>query len=296
MTSSFSRQSWLAWFAVIAGSAAPEVIFVGRFPVGPLHWLFLSKMTLLAGLWLLGFKIRWIGPLRSLLFVLLCLHVSFGGFSALVSTPIWKQWIGAFGSPFTRMMVTVQVVRIGVAATVIFALLATCRADTRLFLRKGALRAPVQGIRWPSARSSWLTVGWILTITLSLGTLAFMVASTRGVPMNFTRALPLLPLVFLFSLTNSAGEEVTYRLGLLCPALEALGPRQAAAMSAVYFGLAHYYGVPAGAVGVIMASILGWIASRAVIDTGGLGWAVLIHFVQDVWIFLFLGAIFSVVR
>lgn len=62
-------------------------------------------------------------------------------------------------------------------------------------------------------------------------------------------------------------------------------------MSALYFGLGHINGMPSGCIGIAMASFLGWIACRAVLDTRGLAWAVTIHLVQDVGIFWFLAAL-----
>jgi len=55
-------------------------------------------------------------------------------------------------------------------------------------------------------------------------------------------------------------------------------------------GIGHYFGVPYGVVGVIMASFLGWMLGKAMLETRGFFWAWLIHFVQDVLIFTFMAA------
>ena len=59
-------------------------------------------------------------------------------------------------------------------------------------------------------------------------------------------------------------------------------------MVAVYFGLIHFYGIPYGVVGVLLAGFLGWILAKSIQDTGGFFWAWFIHFWQDVWIFAFM--------
>jgi hypothetical protein len=59
-------------------------------------------------------------------------------------------------------------------------------------------------------------------------------------------------------------------------------------MVAVYFGIMHFYGVPYGVVGVLLAGFLGWILAKSMQETRGLFWAWFIHFWQDVWIFSFL--------
>jgi len=73
-----------------------------------------------------------------------------------------------------------------------------------------------------------------------------------------------------------------------------VGKQQSLLLMAVYFGVGHFYGVPYGVIGVLMAAFLGWILGKSMLETRGLWWAWLIHFVQDVLIFAFL-AIGSVI-
>jgi hypothetical protein len=56
----------------------------------------------------------------------------------------------------------------------------------------------------------------------------------------------------------------------------------------VFFGLAHYYGVPYGVVGVCMSGCLGYVLGRAMLESEGMLWPWFIHFLQDVVIFSFL--------
>jgi len=60
-----------------------------------------------------------------------------------------------------------------------------------------------------------------------------------------------------------------------------LGPRQAILMTSVMFGLGHYFGAPSGPLGVLLATFLGWIAAKSMIETRGLVWAFLVRFVGD---------------
>jgi len=73
-----------------------------------------------------------------------------------------------------------------------------------------------------------------------------------------------------------------------------VGPGHSLLLTAAYFGLAHFFGVPYGAVGVIMAFVLGYILSKAMLETKGFFWPWFIHFWQDVAIFTFM-AIGSIV-
>jgi hypothetical protein len=87
---------------------------------------------------------------------------------------------------------------------------------------------------------------------------------------------------------NAFYEEMTYKAALLSVLESPVGPRQALYMVAVYFGIGHFYGVPYGVIGVVLAAFLGWILGRSMLETRGMFWAWFIHFWQDVWIFSFL--------
>ncbi|HHX23791.1 MAG TPA: CPBP family intramembrane metalloprotease [Thermoanaerobacterales bacterium] len=56
-------------------------------------------------------------------------------------------------------------------------------------------------------------------------------------------------------------------------------------ISAILFGLPHYFGFPNGFMGVLMSGVLGYILCKATIETKGLSIAWAIHFVQDIIIF-----------
>jgi CAAX amino terminal protease family. len=102
------------------------------------------------------------------------------------------------------------------------------------------------------------------------------------------RALPFLPAVLFAAALNAFNEEVTYKASLLSVLVEPVGSRMALWMVAAYFGIAHFYGVPYGVIGVGLAWFLGWILAKSMLETRGLFWAWFIHFVQDVVIFAFL--------
>jgi Type II CAAX prenyl endopeptidase Rce1-like len=66
------------------------------------------------------------------------------------------------------------------------------------------------------------------------------------------------------------------------------GSKQALWMSAYFFGIAHYFGVPGGIVGGIASIFIGWILGKGMLETRGLFWTWWIHFLSDVAIFTFL--------
>jgi hypothetical protein len=52
--------------------------------------------------------------------------------------------------------------------------------------------------------------------------------------------------------------------------------------------VAHFYGVPYGVIGVVMAGFLGWFLAKAMLETRGFVMPWFIHFCQDVLIFSFI--------
>jgi hypothetical protein len=104
------------------------------------------------------------------------------------------------------------------------------------------------------------------------------------------QVLPALPGILLFAAMNAFNEEMTYRAPMLAALETPVGTRQAWWMSAAFFGIAHFYGVPYGWVGVALATFNGWLLGKAMLETRGLFWAWWMHFLQDVAIFVFLAA------
>ncbi len=80
---------------------------------------------------------------------------------------------------------------------------------------------------------------------------------------------------------------MTARASFLSVLEDAVGQNQAFWLTAALFGIGHFYGIPYGVIGVLMAGFLGWWLGKSMLETRGLWWAWFIHFVQDVWIFAF---------
>ena len=191
---------------------------------------------------------------------------------------------------FSVYMPTELSLNLIVTLAMIAALFVLKRDRRAFYLAKGDMSAPADPIRWLGVKPGdrWNAVGRNLTIGLSLGTLAFLVIFGRPSPDIVVRALPFLPAILLAAALNAFNEEVTYKASFLSVLVEPVGSRQALRMVAAYFGIAHFYGIPYGLMGVALAWFLGWILARSMLETRGLAWAWFIHFVQDVLIFGFL--------
>jgi hypothetical protein len=177
-----------------------------------------------------------------------------------------------------------------VTGALIGALFALKRDRRAFYLARGDTAAPAAPVRWMGvgADARWSTLGPILSVAITGGTLAFLVLAGAPSPEALARAIPVIPVVLACAALNAFNEEVTYKAGFLSVLLEPVGSRNALRMVAAFFGLGHFYGVPYGIVGVVLAWFLGWILARSMLETRGLWWAWWIHFLQDVAIFGFL--------
>lgn len=137
---------------------------------------------------------------------------------------------------------------------------------------------------------SWLKTGIGATISITTVTTLFMVMGMSYMNKNFSPQLLLSNLhwIILLSLLNAFGEEVIYRVIPYEISRNNLKPYPY--ISGIFFGLAHFWGNPGGPVGVIISGLLGYFLARSVVETRGVFWAMLIHFLQDLVIF---GVLFS---
>ena len=287
---------WAAWIIMLLVSMLPNIIFTELFKQAT-PWLFWAKLGLLAVL--IGVSYFWhvLTPLRKYLWVLAAIF----GVEYLVATGTqllvpWQRLFGGLGASFSAQMLGTQLQRFIVSLLIIGVMFLLGYRAPQFFLTRGDLRAPTRPIPWLGIKKSesWLRFGRNLAFFISLGTLLFLVIGGRPSLASLGRALPLLPLVLLFASLNAFNEELTYRASLLAPLENAVGYKHALGITAAFFGLGHFYGVPYGLVGVAMATFLGWLLGKAMLETRGFCWSWFIHFLQDVLIFSFM-AIGSIV-
>ena len=161
--------------------------------------------------------------------------------------------------------------------------------DSKQFLRFGnlsAVAAPVKilGIK---AGDSWYKTGGSFLVVITLVTALFMYAGL-GKTADWSRLGEMLPFILMFSATNAFNEEIITRFTVVGLLDGVVSPLQIVWAAALIFGLVHYSGNPGGPAGVLMAGCLGWILAKSVIETGGIGTAWIIHFVQDIVIYTLL--------
>ncbi|MFB2121469.1 CPBP family intramembrane glutamic endopeptidase [Parapedobacter sp. 2B3] len=136
---------------------------------------------------------------------------------------------------------------------------------------------------------TWTKTGLSLCVVISLITAIFLYFQLKQTNPNWASLQSGIFWIVLFSLTNSFGEEMIFRLSIVSPLSGQLAPTTIFFISAVLFGIPHFAGMPNGIIGVTMAGILGFVLAKSMYETNGFFWAWTIHFLQD---FLIIGALY----
>lgn len=172
-----------------------------------------------------------------------------------------------------------------VVALVVTGLAVWLIPESRAYLRPGNLAAPIEPVPQigitPKPHETWRHVGTSFAFVLTAVT-----AVVVGVQVGWPGAglLPLLPWIVLLSACNATVEELLTRFSVVGPLTAVLGTRSRW-VAAALFGGVHFWGTPGGFAGVLVAGFLGWLLAKAVQETRGMGWAIFLHFLQDVVIF-----------
>jgi membrane protease YdiL (CAAX protease family) len=156
-------------------------------------------------------------------------------------------------------------------------------------LRLGDMGASASYVAWMGFGDAdgWGVVGpeavvWPLVVT----TVVVWLQVVRGVSLAGPKVARRLAMSLAWSLPfaamNALSEELIFRAMPVQVLSGYLDPLVIAVACGVLFGVPHWFGTPGKVPGVLMAGFLGWVMAQSVLDTGGLGWAWLIHVAQDV--------------
>jgi uncharacterized protein len=152
------------------------------------------------------------------------------------------------------------------------------------YFSMGNISAPAKELKFFGIKEndSWLKTGISLSVFISLATASFMFFQLQKAQVDWTLLSSGVLWILLFSLTNSFGEEMIFRMGIVSPLKGLLSPMTIFITSAVLFGLPHLAGMPSGLIGATMAGVLGLVLAKSLYETDGFFWAWFIHFLQDV--------------
>jgi len=289
----------VAWTVMLLVSLLPVVILQEIFHI-PIPYQSRVQVSLAFLLLMLGSSYVWkaLRPLRDYFVVFIILYAAEGFFYGLVGNlPTLEPYLES--KAFVPTMMANQLLRMAVSLVMLAGLMVIKRKREAFYLVRGNLGATADPIPLIMAKpNSWRKLGVILSLVVSLGTLTFLlIAAYPSLSAQFksgglggfsAQTLVLILLVLLFAAMNAFSEELTYKASFLSVLVDPLGRRQALLIMAAFFGIGHYYGIPYGIAGVLMAAFLGWLLGKSMLETKGFFWAWFIHFLQDVLIFSFL--------
>lgn len=280
----------IAWVFLLLTSGLPRIILqeVFTYQVSADVSVMIAGSIALLGI-LLTFVWNGLRPLRAFFVLSLVLAgVEWFVYTRVDQLPFYQTWLN--NPSFSVYMLAEQSLRLLVTFVIIGVLFLLKKHASAFFLAKGDIRAPAEAVKWMGIKEGerWNRLGRNFAIIISSGTLAFLILAGRPPMDSVLRALPFVPAILLAAALNAFNEEMTYKASFLSVLEDTVGKHQALWLMAAFFGIGHFYGVPYGVIGVLMAGFLGWFLGKSMLETRGLWWAWFIHFWQDVLIFSFL--------
>lgn len=284
-----SRTSlWAAWTLVVLFSAVPAIVSAELTGVVP-SWLPIAQLALSIVVLLASAFVPALEPLRRFAIVMGLLVMLWQALPLLDLTFIpLQQLFGA--TAFDDRMQAEQSGKVVATLAIIGALLLLGFRRREIFLTPGRLTAPIRPVRvlgFPRA-DSWRRFGLVWGFGIAAGLAVVQYLFVRPSASDLLAIVPMIPSILFYAAVNAFTEEMTYRAPMLATLEPAVGSRQALWMSAGLFGIAHYFGTPGGLSGAALSVFMGYILSKAMIETRGLFWPWFIHALSDVVIFSFL--------
>ena len=283
----------VAWTATLLASSLGIILWrelAGNEPYW-WPWIHATGLVVILALTFIRANLR---TLRSYVLILVIVFFfglgggwQFGVIPFVRSSSLWT--ILETQQPWVLSAIATHLLRLSPALVTLSFLLLKGRRRQDFFLIKGRIDAPVEPSRLLRMKKPepWTRIGSIFAIVFALGMFVYLMLSSAPSLDAFIQALPLIPAALLIAVINSFNEEFTLRAAPISEMFSALGKRQGLMITTFFFGIGHFYGVPSGILGVLLASFLGWFLGKSMLETKGFFWAWLIHFIQDAFIFTF---------
>jgi membrane protease YdiL (CAAX protease family) len=276
------------WAAALIASGVPEIV-CHQFGIPRGMWLSLGELFVILGLAVLAAKLH---PVKNLVgFILAVAAFKFGWDVAvpLIEASSFYQSITS-SLDWSRRFFLARAIRLIGALLLIMTLIGSGIGRRELFLMVGNWRAPVQPEPFLRFRRRVLWIRFAVALLLIFGVVLpmFLYFILHPDLRHAHRLLPLLPLAIATSAMNAANEEFQFRSVLLARLENIVSRREAVVLTAVVFGVGHFFGQPSGWGGALMAGIAGWFWAKSMVETRGFACAFASHFVQDMVIFGFL--------
>lgn len=276
-----------AWLVVLLISDLPNVLWE-KLGGGAPDWLWWGKTGVLAAALVVCLLWKALRPLRQFAFVFLVFYLAIAARDAAWNSSFIQTRFNGPEATFVTSYLGVHLLDLAAALVVIGALWLVKRRRSEFFLVKGDTNAPIEPVRWLGIGKgeSWRTFGWIFTVCAAIGVSIPIFLAVPVTSEGLQRLLPLIPVVLLLAGVNAFAEEMYYRASMLSTLKDVIGKNQVLMLSVVFFGLAHYlYGSPPGIPGFLLTGFLAFLMGKSMLETKGLLWPWIIHFLPDVVVF-----------
>lgn len=267
--------------------------FWRAFVPGDATQLALAQLSFLLALFALTLTWKSIRALRGFFLVMFAIALLSNVVGPLVLTSApWQSVFGEATGYLSNFGGLVWKVLVALAMIGLLVLMGLKHGD--FFLVKGDLDALAKRSRliFMRADETWLRSGRSVAIggfAITVVVLLVLNLPRLGGPDNVINALPLFPAALLFAAMNAFHEEAFLRAAPMSQLVNVVGARHTLIITTLFFGLGHFTGsVPDGVTGVVVASFLGHIMGKAMLETRGIVWPWIIHFAIDAGIFMFL--------
>ena len=162
------------------------------------------------------------------------------------------------------------------------------KGDRAYPLRIGNLFRKTAIFRSGGKGTSWAV--WVLRIWLFVALPLFIMFQMQAgfEPLKSGKVLVFLVPILALALMNALSEDLILQGFILPNEARILAPGLAILLHGLFFGLMHWGSAPDAISGLPQGLVIGflvWVASKAVLETGGLGYSVLGHMSVDVAIF-----------
>jgi membrane protease YdiL (CAAX protease family) len=143
----------------------------------------------------------------------------------------------------------------------------------------GDVNAHISKIAWlgVTGNETWLEIATSMGFFITLATGIFVFFQLKKAGVDYRYFLFSLLWSIPFSMANAFSEEAIFRVGIVSPLYGIFSVSVIVLISAAVFGLPHYFGMPSGIIGVLMAGFLGWLLALSLVETQGLFLAWAIH-------------------
>jgi len=279
----------LTWLLMIISSILPLVILKEVFKIEP-NWFFEAQLIIFFILLLASFIFDLLKKIRLYILMVLILIGTQWLTTIIQSLATWNNLFNNITNDFILLLLKGQLLKLAAALIIFIVLLYFKKRPKNFFIAMGDIDGEVKPIKFILTEPpNWKKLGFTFAIYLSIGTLIFLVIA-GGIPSldKLISIIPIFPLIIIFAAINSFYEELGYRAALISVLEDKIGSKHSLYLTSVFFGIAHFYGVPYGVIGVIMATFLGYIMGKSMLETRGFFWAFLIHMILDIQIFSFM--------